>query len=356
MRSSQKVLLLAPMLLVFVGVGAAAYWASFLRYDEKLGADLDRYSRALEGYRDALDESSTTKERLAATAQTTLGFSAEQVDSAFRDGLRQLALDAGLVVDEIVVTTQPARPVKNPAVEARVEEFRRVKSEVVAISDCYMMDAELRGGGTFPAVARLLALAQSQPWIWSVRGFSLKPRDKQATAFDIRIDVTTAFMPDLAAVKPAGETGDGAGGDGESGPSLPIVDPTAEQVLATGTIVSRNVFAPPPPLPSEPVSVAEAAAPPGTAAASDPPAPNPPPPPPPYHEWRYSGFTNSPVQGLLVFMVNVRTGAGLMVGPGERVLDATLVDAGEQRAVFAIGEQRYEIALDKTLAERHAIE
>jgi hypothetical protein len=211
-----------------------------------------------------------------------------------------------------------------------------------------MVDAEIRGAGTFASVTRLLALAQSQPWIWSVRGFSLKPREGQATSFDIRVEVSTAFMPDLAP-KPA-NTEDAAPAE----PTRPpIVDPTAEQVLAAEAIVSRNVFAPPPPKP-EPIVIASAGGAPSEAPGGE--APAPPPPPPPYHEWRLTSVSSSPTQGPLAWMVNVRTGVGLLVSPGQSVLDAILVEAAQERAVFRIGEQHFSLALDETLADRHLIE
>jgi hypothetical protein len=55
-------------------------------------------------------------------------------------------------------------------------------------------------------------------------------------------------------------------------------------------------------------------------------------------------------------MVNVRTGAGLLVSPGQSVLDATLEGAQEDSAIFRIGDERYSLALFETLADRHLIE
>ncbi len=349
MKLRHRLLLVVPALVLFAGVGAAAYFWSFLRYRGDLEADLTFYSEKIGEFREALDERSTIEQRLHEIAQSTLGFSAEQVDASFRMGLRDLAVDAGLIVDEIVVTPPVVRSVKNPAVEAKISDFRNyAKADFVQTPDLYMVDAEIRGGGTFTAVTRLLALAQSQPWIWSVRGFSLKPRDAQATSFDIRVDVTTAYMPDLAP-KPS----DADGSPPSENERPPIVDPTAEQVLAAEAIVSRNVFAPPP-LKPEPITIATGPGQPGASTGGE--TLIPPPPPPPYHEWRLTSISSSPSQGVLAWMVNVRTGVGLLVSPGQSVLDATFVDAADERAVFQIGEQQFSLALDETLADRHPIE
>lgn len=349
MKRRHRILLIAPAILLFAGVGAGTYFWSFLRHRGGLEDDLAFYSEKIGEFQEVLDERSTTEQQLLEIASSTLGFSPELVDSSFRRGLRDLAVDAGLIEEEIVVTSPVVRGVKNPAVEAKISDFKNhLRSDFVQASDLYMVDAEIRGAGSFASVTRLLALAQSQPWIWSVRGFSLKPREGDATSFDIRVDVSTAFLPDLAPKLPNAE---------DSTPAEPtrppIVDPTAEQVLAAEAIVSRNVFAPPPPKP-EPIAIASAGGPPSEAPGGDVPAPSPA--PPAYHEWRLTSISSSPTQGPLAWMINVRTGVGLLVSPGQSVLDATLIEAADERAVFRIGEQRFGLALDETLADRHLIE
>lgn len=348
MRTSHKLLLVPILGLLFVGVGLGSYYFVFLRHKSGLEAKLTEYKDAIDGFKSALDEKSTTEQRLRDLAASTLGFSAEVVDSRARSALSRLARDAGLVSDDIVVTTQTARAIKNPAAEAKVSEFRKyAKAEFVEASDLYLMDAEVRGSGTFAAVTRLLALAQTQPWIWNVRGFSLKPRDSTASSFDIKLDLSTAFMPDLAPPKP----------DESARPPTeepPIIDPPASQVVATSEIVRRNVFAPAPPPPPPTVVATHTPAPTGGDPGQE--TPQPAPPPPPYHEWRLTGVSGSPSQGPLAWMLNVRTGAAVLLSPGQGVLDATLVLAKGDSAVFQIGERRYSLALNETLADRHQVD
>ncbi|MBK7406068.1 MAG: hypothetical protein IPJ41_16050 [Phycisphaerales bacterium] len=346
MRTAHKLMLIPLLGLAFVGVGFGSYYSVFLRHEKELKSRLMDYENRVNQWRTALDEKSTTEQRLRDFASSTLGFSAEVVDSRFRSALSRMARDAGLVSDDIVVTTQTARAIKNPAVDAKVEQFKAYsKADFVEASDLYIMDADVRGSGTFAAVTRLLALAQTQPWIWNVRGFSLKPRDATASSFEIRIDLSTAFMPDLAPAKPSEN-------EGSTTQDPPIVDPPASQVVATSAIVRRNVFAPAPP---EPTAVAIQK----PAPNADPqhnPAPPPPPPPPPYHEWRLAGLSGSPAAGVLAWMLNTRTGAAVMLSPGQGVLDATLVKASDDSAVFQIGDSRYRLVLNETLAERHPVQ
>ena len=55
-------------------------------------------------------------------------------------------------------------------------------------------------------------------------------------------------------------------------------------------------------------------------------------------------------------MLNTRTGTARLLRPGEGILDAVLVEAETDRALFMIGEARFSLALNETLADRHRIE
>ncbi|VAX40367.1 hypothetical protein MNBD_PLANCTO03-2467 [hydrothermal vent metagenome] len=351
MKSSHKIVLALVLTAVFVAAGGFAYYMHFYRQKVDLEAELATAQDGIERFQSWLEGRASAEDKLREIAATTLGFDAERVESRFRSGLNRMASSAGLVKDETVVTVRPITVVKNPAVEGRkvVAEFRRHQNdESISAPDLYTMGAQIRGSGSFESVTRLLALAQSQPWIWSVEGFTLKPKDNQATQFDVTVDVTTALLPDLAPK----ESGDEVAARVEAEPP-DIVDPIAEQVVATAAIVERNVFAPPPPTPPD-VVIADANQ--GTQAkpAKTPKAP--PPPLPPYHEWRLTGLSGSPTQGRLAWMLNVRTGAAVLLRPGERVLDAVLVSAAGEEAVFQIGDGEFRLALNETLADRHPVE
>ena len=353
MKSSHKIILALVLTAVFVTTGGLVYFLHFYRHKEGLETELVTAQDGIEQFQSWLDGRASTEDKLNGIAATTLGFDAERVESRFRSGLNRMATSAGLVKDETVVTVKPITAVKNPAVEGRkvVAEFRRYQNDAsISAPDLYTMGAQIRGSGSFESVTRLLALAQSQPWIWSVEGFTLKPKDNQATQFDITVDVTTALLPDLAPK----ESVDEVAARVEAEPP-DILDPVAEQVAATAAIVERNVFAPPPPTPPD-VVIADAN--PGTQSKTPAKAPpkKPSPPPPPYHEWRLTGLSGSPTQGRLAWMLNIRTGAAVLLRPGERVLDAVLISAAGEEAVFQIGEGEFRLALNETLADRHPVE
>jgi len=352
MKRSRKLLLVPVLAVAFLGSGALAYYLHFYRHKAALAADYASNEAALGSYKGWIEGRAPAEEKLRAIAGTTLGFSGEVVDSRFRSGLSRMAEVAGLVKDKIVVTPKPAMTaVRNPTVEARtaVADFKRFLSQdYISASDLYLMEARIKGSGSFDAVTRLLALAQSQPWIWSVRGFTLKPQDNSATLFDITVDVTTAILPDLA--PPTGDTGDAP----VDAPQ--ILDPQADAVLAIASIVRRNVFAPPPPPLMGELTISQGRVP---GEGETDPVPGgglPPPPPPPYHEWRLTGLSGSPNQGRLAWMLNVRTGSAVLLSPGQGVLDAVLVGAAGTEAVFQIGDARFRLDLNETLADRHRLE
>ncbi len=348
MKHAKVILVGIVMIAAMVMVGGAAYYLHFMRHKGELQKQLADYQDGITRFQDWLDSRPSVEDKLNTFASATLGFDAEVVESRFRSGLNRLAASAGLVKDDTIVSPRGTlTAVKNPAVAQRVMEFRRYQNDDrISAPDLYVMEAEIRGSGTLEAAVRLLALAQTQPWIWNVRGFSLTPQGNQSTMFDISIGVTTAVLPDLA---PAGTL---AAGDAriEVEPP-PILDPDPEHLAATTAIVQRNVFAPPKPKPDNPDVVV-------TQASQDVREPDPvkPKTSPPYHEWRLTGVSGSPGQGMLAWMQNARTGAAVMLSPGEGVLDAMLEEADVEQVVFRIGKSLYRVSLNETLADRHLLE
>lgn len=350
MKRAQAIILGLVLVVGMVATGGVAYYMHFVRHQGELQKELDGFQDAITRYQDWLDSRPPVREKLNSFAQATLGYDAEVVESRFRSGLNRMAASAGLVGDDTIVSPRGTlTPVRNPAVLQKVTEFRKfLNNDEISAPDLYVMDAEIRGSGTLESAVRLLALAQTQPWIWKVRGFTLTPQGNQSTMFDINVGVTTAVLPDLAPAEARAE------GEGRAEVEPPAIqDPDAEHVLATAAIVERNIFAPPKPKPKpEPEVVA-------TQTNPDPPknrTPKPRPAPPPYHEWRLTGVSGSPTQGMLAWMQNIKTGAAVLLSPGEGVLDATLEEADLDQVVFRIGETRYSLSLNETLAERHLLE
>ncbi len=336
-------LIVPACLLLAAGV---PYYLHYESHREKKLADLDRYQKSIDALRKNINKHEDNEARLAAYAQRTLGFDRETVDHRLREGLFALASDAGLITDDIIANAKAIRAIKNPAVSARVREFRRYASaDFIVKPDYVVLDGEVSGTGSFDAVVRLLSLVQSQPWIWSVQSFSLKPHDSQGEMFDIRVLVSTIFMPDLA---PDKSKNDSTGDEPPRAP--PIVDPGQAVVASTSAIVQRNMFAPPKPKPVEPKPVVV------TQAPTTPAKPKPKPaPPPPWHEWRLTAISESPVQGAIAWLLNSRTNTAVLLKPGETVLSARLVEVKDDQAVFEIGDKRYGLGLNETLADRHEL-
>lgn len=353
MKPLHKAVLIPVLAVMFVGVGGLAYYLHFYRHKATLDEEYAKGQQDVASFQEWLEARPDADEKLREIAGATLGFNLEVVDSRFRSGLARMATIAGLVDGDTVITPRGSpTPVKNPTADSRansVAEFRPFLSDkTVSAADFYTMEATIKGTGSFDAATRLLALAQTQPWIWSVKSFSLKPKDDEATRFEIVATVTTAVLPDLA--PPSDEAGDGTKPEVEP-PA--IKDPPADYILAIGSIAKRNVFAPPPPAPP-PIEVTQA----NTTVIPDqgPVKPVKRDPPPPYHEWRLTGLSGSPTQGRLAWMLNTRTGTARLLKPGEGVIGAVLVEALGDQAVFKIGDARYTLALNETLADRHKTE
>lgn len=347
MKLHHKILLVAVLVAAFISVGGLAYYLHFYRQKAALDEKYASSESAGQSFKDWLDGRPSTDQKLNEIATKTLGFNAEVVDSRFRSGLSRLANNAGLVEGKTIITPKGSMTaIKNPTVDQRsaVTEFKKHLSEdYITAPDLYIMEAQVRGTGSFQAVTRLLALAQAQPWIWSVRGFTLKPENNEASLFVITVDVSTALLPDLAPSAPNDGSDDGAGVE-----SPGILDPSADQISAIAAIVERNVFAPPTPTPPGVfVDSGHATAPPPDLDGGNPPST-----PPPYHEWRLTGVSGSPTQGRLAWMLNLRTGSAVLLSPGESVLDAVLLSAEGAEAVFQIGDGRFTLALNETLADR----
>ena len=349
MNPLKKVLFL---LLFPIGLLLAAAIPYYLHYEsqrEGLLSQLTKHQNNIEALQKLMKDRKSIDEHIEAYAQRTLGFDRETVDHRLREGLYALASDAGLTTDDIVANAKGTRAVKNPAVSARVKEFRSYgSSDFITMPDYIEIDGEVSGTGSFTAVVRILSLVQSQPWIWSVQNFSIKPKDSVGKMFDIRVVVSTIYMPDLAPAKPKG-----AATPDVPPRAPPIVDPPGEVVVATKAIIDRNIFSLPEPKPAPAASAV-------TIASTDPnPAPiihvDPPPPPPPYHEWRLTGISTSPVQGHVAWIFNSRTKTAMLLQPGDEVLGAKLVKMTPEKVVFEIGSQRFYLVLNETLADRHAM-
>lgn len=305
-------------------LGYAGYGRFYARPAAERLARLDSYEKSSRWLEEQMGDEFRVRERLAAHASGTLGASAEVVEHRFRTGLSAIATAAGL--RDVVVTQNRPVPEGNPAARERVRDFTR---DQLRVPDFYTVAGELRAKGTLEQVARAISLAQSQPWVARVTSFSIRPESEDRQQFELRLLVQTVVLPDVAK-------------DGDTTPPA-IVEPAEEAQRLAVAVAARNAFAPPKPEP----------------------APRPtrqeqrqvdrPPPPPPYDLWRLNAVVSAGGQ-VEAWLVNLKSGEWRSLRPGDGVLDAVLVEAGGEKAVFRIGEQAFQVLLNETLAQRQPVQ
>lgn len=279
-------------------------------------------SRSL-GYERDLDEAARVRARLREIGGTTLGRTQEHVSHRFRTLLHELGVGGGL--SGVVVTEGRTAALPSPAGQYRLQGLTR---SAWRTNDFLVVNGEVRGLGPLESAGRVLALAAAQPWVHRISSFSVQPAGDDREWFDIRVSVATVILADLGP------------GPEEAARALSPLPPGSE--AAWGAIVARNVFR----LPSErAVEVADV-----------PPAP----PPvedsgPPYAAWRVSGVIEGG-SGTLVVLLNLWSGQSLSVAVGERVLDALLVRAEGECAVFEIERMEFAVCLGQSLADRRRVD
>ena len=316
------------------------YYVHYQRAKPALASGLEGHLANIKKYSEQLESQGQTTAELRAIAERSLGRSPDVVAHRLRAGLSRMATEAGFPENAVVLTLGTPQAVKNPAVEGGVKELRsssRTRATEFGRADFYVLKGEVQATGSFEEVVRMLALATAQDWISGVPSFSIRAVDEHAEEFKLRVDIETVFLPDMAK-------------DPENPELPPTVTETAPELYASvEAIVLRNPFAPP-----RAVTVVQVPTPPPEVDPSTGGAP--PALPPPYDEWRLTGVSASPRQGALAWMLNTRSGVAVMLHPGDAVLDAVLVSASNEMAMFQIGERRFRLVLNETLAERRPVE
>ncbi len=304
-------------------VGYAGYGRFYAKPAAERLARLESFEKSSRWLEEQMEDEFRVRERLAERALSTLGASAEVVEHRFRTGLSAIAAAAGL--RDVVVTQN--RPVAegNPAARERVRDFTR---DQLRVADFYTVAGELRAKGTLEQVTRAIALAQAQPWVARVGSLTIRPESEDRQQFEVRMSVQTVVLPDVAK-------------DSETTPPV-IVEPAEEAQRFAASVAARNAFAPPKPEP-----------PPRQPRQEERQADRPP--PPAYDLWRLNAVVWAGGQAE-AWLVNVRSGEWRSLRPGEGVLDAVLVEAGGERAVFRIGEQAFQVLLNETLAQRQPVQ
>ncbi len=279
---------------------------------------LEAQNASLEG---AIARVPELRRRLREAVSGAFGGSADQADHALRTALAEVAHQAGL--QDVSIATDRPQGRANPYTKARrtSSSLRRLLRDQ---RDFAVIGGRVDGRGTLEQAMRLIASMQSQGWVARVTSFTIKPIGEAREQFEITLRTESLYVPDLIDEAQA-----------EVVPADPVLLARIEPV------VMKNVFRYDPPEPEVPQRVAVEEPP---AAVSS----------PAWGEWKLTGIVQGR-EGIEAWVRNLRTGQWLTLRVGQAVIDARLLDAGGERAVFEIDGRQYEVFAGQTLAQRREI-
>jgi len=330
--SRQSAVRLAAAVAVVVG-SWYAYRSVYASKRDALLASMESTRSSIATLERQLKGQFEVADRAKAITATTLGARLDEVSARFRDGLSRLAETAGLV--GVIVDHGDPQDIKSPLLVAKSVPSA-LKSSLRATSDFSVLRGTVRGSGTVEQALAALAAIEAQPWIHRVEGFTITPAaaGKGPSRCEIRIEAATLLAPRLRQGKTVDLT----------------LAPASERAMAmVQEIAGRKVFA---------KTLAKRETTPPVVTIATPGGPDTPPPPAqafaPYEEWRLTGIFSGR-GGPEAFFLNVRSGERRTVQRGGTVLDAVLIDAAGERAIFEIAGQRFEIVNGQALSARKPV-
>lgn len=314
--------ILAVVCLIAVGAGWKGYRAFYADERDALIEETKGFRSTANAYEKELSKEKALRDRLAAIASTTLGKQFPRTEHRLRTGLSRVGLDAGLT--DVVVSSSAPEDQKSPAAIAKGMNLGMAKrlGRSAAFS---VVKAQVKGTGTLAQVLQALAMYEAQPWIHRVQSMSIRPVGRERDRFELKLDVSSIWMPDLAV-------------DDPNDPA--IVSPGEAGVAAIAAIAGKNIFrVPPAPAPEQ-------------AVTQSPPAERPrAEPAPAWGDWKLTGVVSGR-RGLEALLLNTRSGDRLALPPGGVVLGATLVSGGGEEAVFELEGAKWRVRTGATLADR----
>ena len=320
-----------PAIVLILLVGAAAlgwkgYRSFYANERDALIEQARGFRKAAKDYEKGLENQKGVRDRLNAIAATTLGKQFPRVEHRLRTGLSRVGQDAGLA--DVVVSSSAAEAQKNPAATAKGMDPAMAR-RLARSAEFAIVKAQVKGTGSLPQVLQALATYEAQPWIHRVQSMSIRPVGRERDRFELKLDVSVLWVPDLAVDDPN---------------DPPILSPGEAGVEAVAAIAGKNIFrVPPAPTPER-------------AVAKKPPAERPAgEPPPAWGDWKLTGVVSGR-RGLEALLVNTRSGDRVAIAPGGVVLGATLVTGGGEEAVFELEGARWRVRTGATLADRVRLE
>ncbi|MEO0512611.1 MAG: hypothetical protein AAF108_06905 [Planctomycetota bacterium] len=248
-----------------------------------------------------------------------------------RHRLRLLLGDIAGGLSGVVVDDRSARPITNPAVEARATEFRSMRGSLDALE----MRATLVGTGPLGDVLGVLASVQSQPWVHGIGAVTLRRSGSEGEELELRVELVTLFAPDLFDKKVV---------DAEAG--TVGVSPTTDRAFAAvARLMTESRFFPP------------STATPAVVDASPTPAPVTPPPArvDPRTMWRIVGLTRA-AEGERVLLRHESTGESRVLAPGQSIHGLEFRAKRRGEAIFQEAGSAVVVPLSSTLSQARADE
>lgn len=308
--------------------GWLSYRAVYASPRDELNGQLETTRAAVRSLEERLADRESIARRLKEFGSSTLGKKEDQVVDRFRNGLSRIAETSGL--SDIQINSGSPKTLANPV--SGLSKLQSVlRRSLKKTPDFAAINGTLEAVGSWPQVLRAVALLQSQPWIHRVEGFTIESVGKDRERFKFRVEVATAFAPDLVGTKDADPVQ----------ASIPV---EVDQMMRT--IASRNPFKGPAPAAAV-VAV--------NTNPIPPPQPVPAPPPLPlYNDWRLTSVVSGR-NGVEAWLVNMKTNEGQTLRTGGKLLDVEFVEGQGERAVFLIGGEKFELYNGETFASRRPV-
>ena len=307
---------------ILIAALALITWAGYHLGNRTFSTASTQLLRDIETYRSVLDVVSDERVRLPrqrtqlqSIVDRTLGGDVETVDASLRSGLNRIGEEIGLA--GLSVRTGTAATRLSPArSEFQGTARRHLRDE----PDFVELEAWISGQGDLRQSLHLLHRLQREPWMKKLLQVKLSPKDNGAR-FDVNIHLVTLFLPGRI---PNADPG-----------SIPPYDPQDFERYAA--LVSANAFRVPPEQPAQAVAQVKPA-----------------PPPFPYEKWWLTGIAHG-AGGMEVWLLNRESGESRRLGAGDRLHEATLVEARGEMAEFQEFQQRFSVAVGQNLGDRRSI-
>lgn len=304
----RSVILLGLVLAVVGGIGWYATKSLFLTEYRDVRTKTAKFESQAKSFSAGARGSRATKIGLRDAATTMLASEPVVVEHRLRGMLSELAERHGLA--DIVVSHSRPKPAGNPAGERGSKVSRGFRQLLGKQTDFAVIQGRLQGVGSLEQVIETLADLRAQPWIHRVEGFTISPKGRDRTSFELKADYATIFAPDLV--------------DSEREPPK-VAQPAESDLIALRAIAARSPFRF-----AEPAAPVVIVAPKPVRVAVEPG-----PPPPPYDKWRVTGVLETLDVGTVeVILARIDTGETKTLKIGQGILGATLTEAAGERAWF----------------------